>query len=187
MAQAEISGGPDAAAALITRIKEGRMTLEQRPVEIRAVLEQALETVQPLLREKHQRLRVATLPAPAFVLGDPARLVQCVGNLLHNAAKYTEAGGEIAVEIRDSGARVSIRVSDNGAGISAALLPHVFDLFVQNEDTLQHSRGGLGIGLAIVKRLVEMHAGSIEASSEGEGYGATFVIHLWRLHAAQTP
>jgi signal transduction histidine kinase len=169
----------------ISRIQQGRMTLEERPVEIREVLEQAIETVQPLLREKQQRLIFEGLPAPARVLGDPARLVQCVGNLLHNAAKYTDPGGEIRIGVRESGTRVSIAVSDNGAGISPALLPHIFDLFVQSEETLAHARGGLGIGLAIVKQLVEMHGGSVAAASDGEGRGSTFTIHLWRLDSAQ--
>lgn len=167
----------------ISRIQLGRMTLEERPVEIGDVLDQAIETVQPLIREKQQRLATEKLPGSAFVLGDAARLVQCVGNLLHNAAKYTEPHGEIRVQVRLSGARVSIVVSDNGAGISAALLPQVFDLFVQSEGTLEHSRGGLGIGLAVVRRLVEMHGGSVEAASAGEGRGSSFTIHLWRLES----
>lgn len=168
----------------IARIQEGRMVLEERPVDIGRIIEQAIETVQPLLREKQQRLTVGPSPAPVLVLGDPARLVQCVGNLLHNAAKYTEPGGEVRVEVRESGTRVSIMVSDNGAGISPALLPHIFDPFVQSEQTLEHARGGLGIGLAIVRRLVEMHGGSVEAASEGEGRGSSFTIHLWRLESA---
>jgi signal transduction histidine kinase len=113
--------------------------------------------------------------------------VQCVGNLLHNAVKYTDADGEISVEVYVPDSRVSIVVSDNGAGIAPALLPHIFNLFVQNEETLEHSRGGLGLGLAIVRRLVEMHGGSVEAASRGEGQGSTFAIHLRRLGAAPTP
>jgi signal transduction histidine kinase len=171
----------------IARIQEGRMALEEQPVEIGAVLEQAIETVQPLLREKQQRLSVVGLPASVLVLADRARLVQCFGNLLHNAVKYTEPEGEISVEIRASLTRVSVLVSDNGAGISAALLPHVFNLFVQNEETLEHSGGGLGIGLAIVKRLVEMHGGSVGAASDGEGRGSTFAVHLPRLESPQIP
>jgi signal transduction histidine kinase len=171
----------------IARIQEGRMALEERPIEIGAVLEQAIETVQPLLREKQQRLSVARLATPVLVLADRARLVQCVGNLLHNAAKYTGPDGEIKVEVRAADTRVSIVVSDNGAGISPALLPHVFNLFVQNEETLEHSHGGMGIGLAIVKRLVEMHGGSVAAASGGEGRGSTFAIHLPRLDSPQTP
>jgi signal transduction histidine kinase len=171
----------------ISRIQQGRMTLQERPVEIGDIVEQALDTVQPLVREKRHRLRVKRLQTRAFVLGDAARLVQCVANLLQNAAKYTPPGGLIEVEVAESGARVSIAVRDNGAGIAPALLPQLFELFVQSEDTLADSRGGLGIGLAIVKRLVEMHGGSVEAASDGEGAGSTFTIHLWRLEPAPAP
>ena len=126
------------------------------------------------------------MPAPTG-LGRSRALVHCVGNLLHNAVKYTDPDGEISVEVRASDMRVSVVVSDDGAGISPALLPHVFNLFVQNEETLGHSRGGLGLGLAIVKRLVEMHGGTVEVASGGEGCGSTFAIHLRRLDAAPTP
>ena len=168
----------------ISRIQQGRLTLEERPVEVGDILDQAVETVQPLLREKRHRLEVQRLPGPVFVLGDRARLIQCAGNLLHNAAKYTEPGGEIRISVRESGAQVSLEVQDNGAGIAPDLLPHVFDLFVQSEETLEYSRGGLGIGLAVVKRLIEMHGGGVQAMSRGEGQGSTFTIHLWRLDPA---
>jgi signal transduction histidine kinase len=171
----------------ISRIQQGRLTLQERPVEIGEILEQALDTVQPLVREKRHKLTVKRLQTPAFVLGDAARLVQCVANLLQNAAKYTPPGGLIQVQVAESGARVSIAVRDNGAGIAPALLPQLFELFVQSEDTLAHSRGGLGIGLAIVKRIIEMHGGSVEAASDGDGAGSTFTIHLWRLEPAQAP
>jgi len=171
----------------ITRIQEGRMTLDERPVEVGTVVDQAVETVQPLLKEKQQRLSIGRLPSPVYVLGDRARLVQCVGNLLHNAAKYTEADGEISVEVHEPDSRISILVSDNGAGIAPALLPQIFNPFVQSPETLENSRGGLGLGLAIVKRLVEMHGGSVEAASRGAGHGSTFAIHLRRLGAVQTP
>lgn len=169
----------------ISRIEQGRMKLEERPLEVMEILDQAIETVQPLIREKQHRLTVERLPTRVSVLGDRARLVQCVGNLLHNAAKYTDQGGEIGIAVRASDTRVSIEVRDNGAGIAPAVLPQIFDLFVQSEDTLRDSRGGLGIGLAIVKRLVEMHGGSVEAASPGEGRGSTFKIHLWRLESPQ--
>ncbi|MGH8296559.1 MAG: ATP-binding protein, partial [Steroidobacteraceae bacterium] len=149
----------------ISRIQQGRLTLQERPVEVGDILEQALETVQPLVREKQHELIVRRLQAPAFVLGDAARLVQCVANLLQNAAKYTPRGGHIQVEVAESGAKVSVAVRDDGAGIAADVLPHVFEAFVQSEGTLEQSRGGLGIGLAIVKRLVEMHGGSVGAAS----------------------
>ena len=171
----------------ISRIQQGRLTVQQRPVAIAEILDQALETVQPLIREKRHNLTVERLQTPVFVLGDRARLVQCVANLLQNAAKYTHPGGQIHLAVAESGAKVSISVRDNGAGIEPALLPRVFEPFVRSEEMLEHSRGGLGIGLAIVRRLVEMHGGGVEAVSDGEGRGSTFTIHLWRLESAQTP
>ena len=171
----------------ISRIQQGRLTLQERPVEIMEILDQALETVQPLLREQRHDLSVERLRAPAFVLGDRARLVQCVANLLQNAAKYTPPGGEIHLAVAQAGARISISVRDNGAGIAPALLPRIFEPFVQIDETREHARGGLGIGLAVVKRLIEMHGGGVEAVSDGEGRGSMFTIHLWRLDWAQTP
>ncbi|HEX3845149.1 MAG TPA: ATP-binding protein [Steroidobacteraceae bacterium] len=171
----------------ISRIQQGRLMLQERPVEIGEILDQALETVQPLLREQLHDLVVERLRAPAFVLGDSARLVQCVANLLQNAAKYTHPGGHIRLAVAAAGAKVSISVRDDGAGIAPALLPHIFEPFVQSKETREHARGGLGIGLAIVKRLVEMHGGSVEAVSEGEGHGSMFTVHLWRLDWEQTP
>jgi signal transduction histidine kinase/CheY-like chemotaxis protein len=169
----------------ISRIQQGRLTLQERPVEVGEILDQALETVQPLIREKQHNLTVERLQAPAFVLGDSARLVQCVANLLENAAKYTRPGGRIQIAAAESGTKLSIIVRDDGAGIAPALLPRIFEPFVQSEGTLKHARGGLGIGLAIVKRLVGMHGGSVEAASDGEGRGSTFAIHLWRMDSRQ--
>ncbi|HEX8755778.1 MAG TPA: ATP-binding protein [Steroidobacteraceae bacterium] len=171
----------------ISRIQQGRLMLQESPVEIGEILDHALETVQPLIREKRHVLRLQRLETPALVLGDRARLVQCLANLLQNAAKYTRPGGQIHVACVESGAKISVSVRDNGAGMAPSLLPQLFEPFVQSEETREHSRGGLGIGLAIVKRLVEMHGGSVEAASAGEGRGSTFTIHLWRLESAQAP
>jgi signal transduction histidine kinase len=171
----------------ISRIQQGQLTLQERPVEIGEILEQALETVQPLLREQQHSLSVERLRAPALVLGDRGRLVQCVANLLENAAKYTPPAGKIHVALAQAGAEISLSVRDNGAGIAPALLPRIFEPFVQSYETREHARGGLGIGLAVVKRLIEMHGGGVEAASDGEGRGATFTIRLWRLDRAQTP
>jgi signal transduction histidine kinase len=109
---------------------------------------------------------------------DPERLVQCIVNLLTNAAKYTESQGEIHIESAAGEDEVIVRVTDTGAGIPADLLPRVFDLFVQSDRTLDRSQGGLGIGLCVVKRLVEMHGGRVCASSPGPGRGSTFEIRL---------
>jgi CheY-like chemotaxis protein/anti-sigma regulatory factor (Ser/Thr protein kinase) len=115
------------------------------------------------------------------VNGDPARLVQCVTNLLTNAIKYTDSGGQIHVESRAEGDLAIIEIRDNGAGIAPELLPRVFDLFVQSQRTLDRSQGGLGIGLSVVRRLIEMHGGSVEARSDGPGHGSVFSIRLPRV------
>jgi CheY-like chemotaxis protein len=115
---------------------------------------------------------------PLFVNGDSARLVQCIANLLTNAAKYTDSAGEIRVELRSEHSSAVIVVTDNGVGISQELLPRIFELFVQSERSLDRSEGGLGIGLSLVQRLVEMHDGQVTATSAGPGRGSTFEIRL---------
>jgi CheY-like chemotaxis protein len=114
-------------------------------------------------------------------MGDFARLGQCVGNLLTNAVKYTEPGGEIWIRTRDEGSTAVVEVADTGVGISPELLPRVFDLFVQSDRTLDRAQGGLGIGLAVVKRLVEMHDGTVSVRSAGAGQGSVFEIRLPRV------
>ncbi|WP_321893299.1 hybrid sensor histidine kinase/response regulator [Paraburkholderia tropica] len=164
----------------ISRITQGRITLQRGPVDLAGVVTQGIGTVEPRLREKRHTLTVETTTSdePLFVEGDMARLVQCVGNILTNAVKYTDPGGVIRVWTRPRGAHAVIGIADNGSGISAELLPHVFDLFVQSTRTLDRAQGGLGIGLAVVKRLVHMHQGEIAVHSEGVGHGATFEILL---------
>jgi CheY-like chemotaxis protein len=123
-----------------------------------------------------------------YVVADPARLVQCVGNLLTNAAKYTDPGGQIRVELRRDAEQAVISISDNGIGIPEELRPHLFDLFVQGTRTLDRAQGGLGIGLAVVKRLVEMHGGQVVVVNHGGGQpGTTFEIRLPRIeHIEET-
>jgi PAS domain S-box-containing protein len=167
----------------VTRIAQGRVTLRQEPLEIGAAVDQAVETLLPLAREKAQVLRVERDPTPLFVDGDRTRLVQSLTNVLQNAVKYTQERGEIAVSIRGAGPDVELTVRDNGVGIPPELLPRVFDLFVQSERTLDRSQGGLGIGLSVVKRLIEMHGGAVSAASDGPGRGATVTIRLPRIEA----
>jgi CheY-like chemotaxis protein len=121
------------------------------------------------------------------VNGDVERLVQCVANVLTNAAKYTDGGGRIEIGLRAEATEAVITITDDGAGIAPDLLPHVFDLFVQSTRTLDRSQGGLGIGLSVVKRLVEMHGGRVLAASDGVGRGATFEIRLPLLEADDRP
>jgi len=143
-----------------------------------------VEIVEPMLRQQRHTLAVRTAPYEAlYVRGDAARLVQCVSNLLSNAAKYTPRGGEISVRSYADADDVGVEVTDNGIGISADLLPRVFDLFVQSERSLERAEGGLGIGLAVVKRLIEMHDGEVIARSAGLGRGSTFTIRLPRINA----
>ena len=164
----------------VSRITQGRIQLRRQPLELASVIAQAVETVGPQLREKRHRVSITTRYEPLYVNGDYARLVQCVGNILANAAKYTDAEGEIEVRARAEESTAVIEVTDTGAGIPSELLPHIFDLFVQSDRTLDRAQGGLGIGLAVVRRLIEMHGGEVSARSEGLGHGSTFEIRLPR-------
>jgi PAS domain S-box-containing protein len=166
----------------VSRITQGRIQLRRQPVDLAAVITQAVETIEPQLRERRHKLSVtASTYEPLYVLGDFARLVQCVANILANAVKYTEPGGQIAIRTGASRERLYLQISDTGIGIAPELLPRVFDLFVQSERTLDRAQGGLGIGLAVVQRLVQMHDGRVSARSDGLGRGSTFEIELPRI------
>lgn len=170
----------------VARITQGRIELSRSPIDLAAVVAQAMETVEPQVRARRHTVSVtSTQYKPLYVDGDFVRLVQCVANLLTNAAKYTDPGGEIGVHIRAEGDQAVIEVRDSGVGIAAELLPEVFDLFVQSERTLDRAQGGLGIGLSVVKRLVEMHGGRVTARSAGLGQGSSFEMRLPRIAAAQ--
>ncbi len=162
----------------VSRITQGRIELQREVLELSYVVTQAMESVEPLLRKKGHRVTLIPSDRPRYVSGDNARLVQCVANVLSNAAKYTDAAGEIRVEMRDDASSASVTITDNGVGISRELLPRIFDLFVQSDRTLDRSEGGLGIGLSVVHRLIEMHGGQVTAVSEGPGRGSTFEIRL---------
>jgi two-component system, sensor histidine kinase len=162
----------------VSRITQGRIELQHEPVNLTSVISQALESVEPLMRENRHKVFVAGEYGPVYVNGDHARLVQCVANILTNSGKYTDAGGEIRVEMRADGGQAVITVTDNGVGIPAELLPRIFDLFVQSNRSLDRSQGGLGIGLSLVRRLIEMHGGRVSAASDGPGSGARFVVIL---------
>ena len=165
----------------VSRITQGRVELQCRPLELSSVVSQAIETAEPLFQARQHEVSIVSSYRALHVNGDMARLVQCVVNILTNAAKYTDTGGKIRVETRAEDTDAVITVADSGAGISAELLPRVFDLFVQGERTLDRSLGGLGIGLSVAKRLIEMHGGRLTAASPGLGQGATFEIRLPRL------
>ena len=161
----------------VSRITQGRIVLKRRAVLLAEIIAQAMETVEPLIQEKHHKISVVSY-RPLRVYADSTRLVQCVVNILTNAAKYTQPEGVIRVETAEEAGEAVLTIADNGPGISSDLLPHIFDLFVQSERTLDRSQGGLGIGLSLVKRLIEMHGGRIAARSPGLGEGSTFEIRL---------
>ncbi len=162
----------------VSRITQGRIALQREAVDLAAVVADACESAQPLMSERRHTLRVSGTAQPVSVYGDKARLVQCVSNLLTNAAKYTDEGGSIEVDIAAADGSACISVTDTGVGIASELLPRIFDLFVQSARSLDRSQGGLGIGLSIVRRLIEMHDGRVGVSSAGPGCGSRFEIHL---------
>jgi CheY-like chemotaxis protein len=171
----------------VSRITQGRIVLQKSPIEVAGIIRQAVETVEPLIRERHHDLQVHSSYPALYVEGDPSRLVQTFINLLTNAAKYTNPGGEIHVSSRSEGGFAVIAIGDNGTGISHTLLPRIFDLFVQGDRTLDRAQGGLGVGLSVVRQLVEMHGGEVQAKSDGIGRGSTFTVRLPLTEAPAVP
>ena len=162
----------------VSRIMRGRVELRKEPVELTAVLKRATDTILPQMQNRRQRLST-TLPAePVRLMADPVRLAQVVSNLLHNASKYSDEGAEVHLSANCEGDLAVVEVSDEGVGIDADLLPRVFDLFTQATTTIDRSQGGLGIGLTVVKSLVEMHEGTVVAESGGAGQGSRFIVRL---------
>ena len=162
----------------VSRITQGKITLKKEPVELGAVIQHSVETARLLLESKRHHLVLNVPATPIWVHGDFARLAQVVGNLLNNGAKYTAEGGRIELSVMADRGEAVISVRDNGVGIDSTLLPHVFELFTQGEQSLDRSQGGLGVGLTVVQRLVELHQGRVEVLSEGIGKGALFRITL---------
>ena len=162
----------------VALITQGRIELRQELVAIQACVEMAIEEVEPLIKERKHRLSVTRDGLPIYVRADKDRLTQCIANLLTNAAKFTPAKGHIRINSRIEDGQAVIEVGDTGIGIAADVLPTLFDLFVQGPRTLDRSEGGLGIGLSVVKQLMELHGGQVSGTSDGVGRGATFAIHL---------
>jgi signal transduction histidine kinase len=164
----------------VARITRGQINLRKQPLELAEIVAQAVETSRPLVEERRHRLAIHLPNEPIFVEADPTRLAQVILNLLNNAAKYTEEGGDIrlTVERADDGSSVVVRVRDNGMGIAPDMLPKIFEPFMQGERALDRAQGGLGIGLTLVRRLVELHGGTVQAFSEGLGHGSEFVVSL---------
>ncbi len=165
----------------VSRVTRGLVTLEQAPLDMHHIVTDAVEQAGPLIRKKHHQLALHLTPGATHVLGDNKRLVQIVSNLLNNAAKYTPAGGDIVLRTEVDAGMVYLTVTDNGIGIGAELASRVFELFTQAEHTPDRSSGGLGLGLALVKNLVELHGGSVTCESAGAGQGSTFRVALPRL------
>ena len=164
----------------VSRITRGKINVNREPVELATVVARAVETVEPMLSRQRHELVVNVESEPLYIDGDLTRLTQIVGNILSNAIKYTDAGGRIQLTAGSIGKRIEIRVRDNGIGIDPAVLPDVFNLFTQSSQLNGRGQTGLGIGLALAKRLVEMHGGEVQAHSDGPGKGSEFIVRLPR-------
>jgi len=161
----------------VSRITRNRLELRRQPVTLDSIVESAVETSRPLLDAAGHKLEVA-LPAQVYIDGDPTRLAQVFANLLNNAAKYTPRGGSIRLFAERTGEEVVVSVKDNGIGFAPDTRPRLFEMFSQATPALERSQGGLGIGLSLVKALVEMHGGSVDARSAGPGAGSEFIVRL---------
>ncbi len=162
----------------VSRVMRGKIELRKETVELAAVVARAVETVQPLIEAQGHDLNVRLSSESMLLNADPVRLAQVVGNLLANSAKYTEPNGRIRLTAKRDGNEAVLRVQDTGIGIAPDMLPHIFELFVQVDHAATRSQGGLGIGLTLVKNLIEMHNGTVEAHSEGLGKGSEFIVRL---------
>jgi signal transduction histidine kinase len=164
----------------VSRIVQGKIMLKETVLDLATIIDQAVEVSRPLIKARRHELTVSIPEESLWVKGDLVRLAQVLSNLLNNAAKYTDTGGKIELKAEAAGTWVCLSVRDNGVGIPTTLLPQVFDLFTQADHSLERAQGGLGIGLTLVKRLVEMHGGRIEARSAGPGQGSEFLVWLPR-------
>jgi two-component system CheB/CheR fusion protein len=168
----------------VARITRGRIVLRNERIDLRDTTRSALEALQPLLAEQDAQLELDIDDQPIVVIGDATRLQQVQANLLSNAAKYSPRGARIRLEVKRDGEQAVIRVADNGNGIDRDMLPRIFDLFVQGDRSLDRTQSGLGIGLTLLRSLVNLHNGTVEAHSDGVGTGSTFVVRLPLARAA---
>jgi PAS domain S-box-containing protein len=162
----------------VSRISEGKIRLQKERLDLAAVAASAAEAARPLLAEKEQAFSIDLPDAPLWVEGDRTRLEQIVGNLLHNACKFSASGGHVALALTREGDNALLSVDDDGVGIAHEALPHVFELFFQADTSLDRAQGGLGIGLTLARRLIEVHGGTIQVSSDGPGKGSRFAFRL---------
>ena len=168
----------------VSRISRGRIELRKQTLDLATTINRTVEAVRPLLEERRHKITVSLPARPLQVQADPTRLEQVLMNLLNNAAKYTDPEGHIWITVEPDGPDGVVRIRDNGMGIAPQMLPRIFDLFVQAVRRLDRSQGGIGVGLTLVKRLVELHGGRIEATSAGPGRGSEFVVRLPALSVA---
>ena len=171
----------------VSRISRGRIELRNQPVDLVSLVQRTIEAVGPFIKERHHHLEVSLPPGRVQIHGDPTRLEQILTNLLNNAAKYTKPGGNIWLRVEQADGNIVIRVRDNGIGISPEMLPHIFDLFVQAHRREDRTQSGVGIGLTLVRKLVQLHHGQVEASSRGLGQGSEFLLRLHGLPAGSEP
>ncbi len=170
----------------IARLSRGKISLQRRPLDLREVIASAIEVVKPSIDKHSHQLTVSLNDVPLTVEGDPDRLLQVMVNLLDNADKYTDPGGRIEITAQREASEIVMRVRDTGIGISTELLPRVFETFVQEAQSLDRPRGGLGLGLPLVRQFVELHGGSVQAASKGCGKGSEFVVRLPALSSGGT-
>ncbi|WZO97665.1 response regulator [Isosphaeraceae bacterium EP7] len=170
----------------VSRIAVGKIQLRKEPLDLREAVSRAVEATLPLISSKGHQLEISSPPGPVDVDADPTRLEQILENLLTNAAKYTEPGGRIWVSTAIEGETAAVRVRDTGVGLDSKILPHVFELFIQADQSLDRSQGGLGVGLSLVRRLAQLHGGTASVVSDGPGKGAEFTIRLPRLSPSES-
>jgi PAS domain S-box-containing protein len=165
----------------VVRSGAGKIQLRKERVGLESIVRQAVETTRPLVESRKHQLSVSLPPAPVWLQADPIRLLQVLVNLLTNAAKYTDEGGHVLLSAAVEGNELVLRVRDSGIGISADVMPHIFDLFSQADYSQRRAQGGLGIGLTLVRNLVQLHGGTVQARSEGLGKGSEFIVRLpWK-------
>ncbi len=162
----------------ISRVTTGKVRLQKEPIDVATIVAFAVETSRPMIETLHHRLSIVLPPGPVMVEADSLRMAQVLSNLLNNAAKYSKSGGQIRLAVTAEGSEAVFRVRDKGIGIPPEMLAQIFELFTQVDQSLDHSQGGLGLGLTLVRNLVEMHGGTVAAHSEGLGRGSEFVVRL---------
>ncbi len=162
----------------MSRIRSGKLALRKQSVELASIVNNAVDTARPLLDEHNHTLTLELPGQPIYLQADPVRLAQVFSNLLNNAAKYSDPGGQVTLSVAVAGSTVRVRIDDRGIGISAETLPRIFQMFAQGDSSLEGNQSGLGVGLALAQRLIELHGGSITAESRGLGQGSSFTVVL---------